>query len=214
MSPHYLTRYIFGPAAVRALRITDTYSWHRVVYDQYDDVRNGAGQGPSGILWTVDELRGKFRITVLSDRQPHKTINSVAGVSVSSTELKEAFLDHDVYVFKTVVNPVKSVKQEVQNGSGRQRSRRCPVKGREEIKKWFLKLAESHGFFVSPQNLEIGQISVDKVGEKSGHDITLQKARISGICLVKDRELFKKAVLCGIGHGKAFGCGLLQVIPF
>ena len=42
---------------------------------------------------------------------------------------------------------------------------------------------------------------------------SLQKARITGICHVEDRELFKKAVLGGIGRGKAFGCGLLQVVP-
>lgn len=49
MKRHYLTRYIFEPAAIQALKIRDTYGWHRVVYDQYDDIRTEPGNGSSGI---------------------------------------------------------------------------------------------------------------------------------------------------------------------
>ena len=213
MKRHYLTRYIFEPAAIQALKIRDTYGWHRVVYDQYDDIRTEPGNGSSGILWAVDKRRGNFQLTALSDRPPHRTIEAVTGASMSTAELSESFLDPYDYAFRTVVNPVRSVKR---TGDGISRLARgvvVPVKGRDEIGKWFLRLAASHGFSIKQDSLEIGQIIVDGFAGKAGHRVTLQKARITGICHVEDRELFKKAVLGGIGRGKAFGCGLLQVVP-
>lgn len=212
MNRHYLTRYTFEPAAIQALGITDTYSWHRVVYDQYDNIRSGSGRGSSGILWVLDKRRGAFQITALSDRHPHRTIEAVAGVSVRTTELKESFLEQDDYAFKTVVNPVRAVKAGGQRDSAA-RGRICPIRGREEIEKWFLKLAEVHGFSVNQDSLEIGRIIVDEFKGKAGNHITIQKASISGICHVEDRERFQQAVLGGIGRGRAFGCGLLRVIP-
>lgn len=43
--------------------------------------------------------------------------------------------------------------------------------------------------------------------------VTLNKADISGVLVVENDKLFTDAVLNGIGRSKAFGCGLLQVIP-
>lgn len=212
MNRHYLTRYTFEPAAIQALGITDTYSWHRVVYDQYDNIRSGSGRGSSGILWVLDRRRGAFQITVLSDRPPHRTIEAVAGASVRTTEFKESFLDQDDYAFRTVINPVRAIKTVGQRGSA-VRGRICPVKGREEIGNWFMNLAERCGFNINPDSFEIGQVSVDEFKGKAGNRITIQKAAVSGICHVEDRERFKKAVLGGIGRGRAFGCGLLRVIP-
>ena len=61
-------------AAVKALRITDPYSLHRVVYGLYPDVRDAggkAGHTPSGILHA--DQGGDFHsrnILLLADRIP------------------------------------------------------------------------------------------------------------------------------------------------
>jgi len=61
-------------AAVKALRITDLYSLHRVVYDLFEDVRTAAqkqASEPSGIQWADKGGEQHYRqILLLSDRQP------------------------------------------------------------------------------------------------------------------------------------------------
>ena len=61
-------------AAIHALRITDPYSLHRVVYGLYPDVRDGAAKSASQssrILWADQggDIRGR-KILLLADRAP------------------------------------------------------------------------------------------------------------------------------------------------
>lgn len=46
-----------------------------------------------------------------------------------------------------------------------------------------------------------------------GKIITLVTARYDGVLRVLDADLFRRTLTCGIGHAKAFGCGLLTVAP-
>jgi CRISPR system Cascade subunit CasE len=48
---------------------------------------------------------------------------------------------------------------------------------------------------------------------KSENLITLQKAHIQGYLRVTDRQAFMTAFSRGVGRGRTFGCGLLQIVP-
>ena len=48
---------------------------------------------------------------------------------------------------------------------------------------------------------------------KDGHDVSLKTSLIQGVLRVTDRERFKESFVKGIGRGRAFGCGLLQIVP-
>ena len=111
---------------------------------------------------------------------------------------------HDDYTFEVVVNPVyKDSKTE----------KRLPVKGREAISEWFVKRAESSwGFSVAAEGLEVKQVRVQQFEKKSCR-VTLQQALIKGRLHVTDREKFRRSFERGIGKGRAFGCGLLQIVP-
>ncbi len=194
-----VSQYLLSLQDCKALRITDTYSLHRVVYSLFPDVREGQG-GSSGILFAdKGAFNGLRRLLIVSDREPR---TPEAG-KLERRELKPAFLEFPQYRFECVLNPVRK---------NAQTGRREPVRGREAVAEWFSRKAPSCGFTLDETALQVADISVDSF-EKGGHTVTLSKARITGILTVTDRERFAYSVAHGIGHGKAFGCGLLQIAP-
>ena len=48
---------------------------------------------------------------------------------------------------------------------------------------------------------------------KSKHLITISRAVIQGVLKVTDKERFRQSFAAGLGRGRAFGCGLLQIVP-
>jgi CRISPR system Cascade subunit CasE len=195
--------------AVRALRITDVYSLHRVVYSLYEDVRSSsdkkAGQS-SGILFA--DQGGDFsgrRILLLADRSPAGCIDGEYG-QVESRPIQEGFLDHENYRFNVIVNPTR------RHGASR---KLIPVKGRDAIGEWFGERAEkSWGFEVSPQSLQVRRVDVLQFKDKQLNTVTLSQAHLQGQLSVSDRDQFRKSFSHGIGRARSFGCGLLQIVPF
>lgn len=195
-------------AAVKALRITDAYSLHRVVYSLFEDVRSDAQKNASeasGILYA--EHGGDFHqrtILLLSDRPPASSINGQYG-TVRSRPIPEDFLSHDHYRFKVIVNPTRR-----DNAS----RKLMPLKGREAVTQWFRERAtQSWGFEVSSKHLQIDRIQVLQFKDKAQRHITLAQAHVHGLLTVTNRDQFQRSFGCGIGRGRAFGCGLLQLVP-
>ena len=190
-------------ADVKALKITDAYSLHRVVYDLFEDVRSSAEKQASvssGILYA--DKGGDFhvrKILMLSNRQP----NLPERGELSIKKIADSFLDYKHYRFEVVVNPTKRENQ----------SRKIiALKKREDIAAWFIEKAPHWGFEVSADHLEVREVEV-KCFEKSGQTITQGQAHLFGRLTVTNKEIFKRSFQNGIGRGRAFGCGLLQIVP-
>ncbi len=183
----------------KSLRIQDTYSLHRVVYSLFPEARE-TKDSSSGILFAdKGAFKGLRRILIVSDRKP---LSPDAG-TIEHRELHPSFLEFPQYRFECVLNPVR---RDARTG------RREPVRGRDAVAEWFMKKALSCGFELEAGALQVADISVDSF-IKAGQKITISKARITGILTVKDKKRFANTVMHGIGHGKAFGCGLLQIVP-
>lgn len=144
------------------------------------------------------------KIMLLSSRPPAVNVPGGYGQVLSKT-LPAHFLSFRKYRFSVIVNPV------IRNGQSRKHE---PVKGREAIAEWFLQRAQSSwGFTVEQESLEIGSVDVLRFKEKNAQKVTLAQVPVTGVLTVSDAELFKKSVSCGIGKGRAFGCGLLKIVP-
>jgi CRISPR system Cascade subunit CasE len=183
---------------------TDAYSLHRLVYGLFDDVRSETdkqkGVG-SGFLF-ADKGGSSFsrRILFISNRAPKEPEVG----EVQTKEIPASFLLHDDYRFEVIVNPVRRDKKT---------GKLVPVKGREAIAAWLIDRAEkSWGFSVSENGLEVEKIQVLQFVKK-GCRVTLEQATVRGFLHVTDRERFRKSFENGIGKGRAFGCGLLQIVP-
>lgn len=195
-------------AAIKALRITDHYSLHRVVYGLYPDVRNDqakASSQPSGILWA--DQGGDFlgrRILLLANRSPADGAEGGYG-HVNSRPIPDTFLSHSHYRFQVIVNPTR---RDAASG------KLLPVKGREAVAAWFAERGPaSWGFTVSLEHLQIERLDVLQFKDKAQRPVTLAQAHVQGQLEVTDHERFCKSFAHGIGRGRSFGCGLLQIVP-
>ncbi len=179
-----------------ALKITDPYSIHRVVYSLFPQK-----EGKTRDFLFVD-LGGDFfgrNILVLSKDFPLTLEHG----SLQTKDIPTAFLEKSLYGFEVLVNPVQ---RDMQSGKIK------PIRGKEPLKEWFCTKAPSYGFTIFSESLSVFDTDIlqFKKGDKT---ITLGKARFKGKLMVSDRELFKKSFEKGIGRAKGFGFGLLQLQP-
>ena len=79
--------------------------------------------------------------------------------------------------------------------------------------------AQRNGFEVLVNEVGIPRVIVSNSGKSTfrkgawGKTITLVRAQYDGVLKVTDADALRHALTCGIGHGKAFGCGLLTLAP-
>lgn len=194
--------------AIKALKITDPYSLHRVVYSLFEDVRSEQekqASSTSGILYAEQAGDYKSRkILLLSNRSPKEKVDGKYG-EVQSKAISDSFLHHSNYRFKVIVNPTK------RDSASR---KLVPIRGREAIHDWFAERAKtSWGFEVLPDQLQVDSINVLQFKDKSQRDITMAQASVQGTLQVTDQQQFINSFSQGIGRGRAFGCGLLQLVP-
>ncbi|NOT18396.1 MAG: type I-E CRISPR-associated protein Cas6/Cse3/CasE [Sulfuriferula sp.] len=192
-------------ADIKTLNIKDAYALHKVVYGLFEDVRTDAekqASAASGIVYA--DKGGDFntrQILMLSNRKPHQTPQFGA---VQTKSIHANFLTHERYTFDITLNPTKRDKQT---------GKVVAIRGREEIAAWFTARApQSWGFAVIAEHLQVGQMSV-QVFEKAGRTITHGSATLTGELVVTDRDRFIQSFIHGIGRGRAFGFGLLQIVP-
>lgn len=190
---------------VNALRITDDYSLHRVIYSLFEDVRSEAEKQssiPSGILFADKGGDAKGRkILILSDRAPRQS----AYGEVISRPVPDEFLQHPFYKFEVTLNPTRR-----ENKSGK----RVPIKTREQVAAWFGgKSLSSWGFSVEPARLDVRMLPVMQFNKQDNRPVTHGVASVSGMLRVENRAIFIESFKKGIGRGRAFGFGLLQIEP-
>lgn len=184
---------------IKTLRLTDDYSIHRIVYELFDDIRTDSEKKqsvPSGFLYADKGGDASHReILFLSQRPPRSPIVG----TLQSKDVPETFLRHDCYAFEVIINPTKRI-----NG------RLIPMKGKENIVTWFVLRSASWGFQTLSCEIIREKILCMKKDQKT---ITIKQATLKGLLRVTDRPLFVQHFSQGLGRGKAFGCGLLQIVP-
>jgi len=189
----------------KSLKIIDPYSIHRTVYSLFPK----DGDRERDFLFA--DKGGDFnerRILILSKRLP---LHPEYG-TVESKMIPESFFNWDTYGFEVRLNPTKREK------SG---GKIVPVQGtekqdsymkKEKLLKWFCAKSESWGFGTDHDSLQIQSTDVQAF-EKDNRQITQNSATFIGKLRVKDRSLFIKSFEEGIGRGKSFGFGLLELVP-
>ena len=187
-----------------ALGVQDSYSLHRVVYSLFDDIRSDRQKlegEPSGLLYAdkggdVDQKT----ILILSDRFP----NTPKHGRIESKVIPDSFLMHNHYGFEITLNPTKR-----DHSTGKT----VPIRGSDAIKEWFIKKTiDSWGFEVTSERVQVQNTDV-KIFDKKGHHVTQGSATLIGELIVTDQKKFIQSFQRGIGRGKSFGFGLLQIVP-
>jgi CRISPR system Cascade subunit CasE len=189
-------------ADCQALKVTDAYSIHRVVYSLFP-----AQEGQTRDFLFADkggDFHGR-KILMLSRRRP---VPPPLG-QIESKDIAPAFLDHVLYGFEVRLNPTKREKS-----SGKT----IPIRGKEALLTWFCEKAPTnYGFEVLADVQGTSLVQVKGIGlqkyEKEGAEVIHSEATFIGKLQVIDRESFRKAFEEGMGRAKGFGFGLLQIVP-
>ena len=88
-----------------------------------------------------------------------------------------------------------------------------PITNYDEIASWFADKAKKWGFETAASALTVNSVSAIKFQKNDGNIVTINSANISGTIKVTDEELFAKSFRDGLGRAKAYGQGLLQLMP-
>ncbi len=192
---HYLTKLFLDAAALRKGNIRDDYSIHRLVYSLFP-----LEQERSRFLYAdKGSVRGGRLLLVLSEKEP----NVPEYVTSATTIISENFFRFSDYRFEIDLNPVKKEKE-----SGKRRA----VIGQLDLLNWFIAHSEKWGFQADARSLEVS-IKPVRQFSKDGTVCTFNHAFFRGSLHVTDQEKFRESFFAGLGHGKAFGFGLLQLLP-
>jgi CRISPR system Cascade subunit CasE len=164
-------------------------------------------------LWRIDTLQGKRYLLLLSDKKPDLELLGKYGIPGSAqTKSYDRFLDViDVgrnYRFRVTLNPVKSLSQ----GIGK-RGRVVPEITAEQQMHYLESRAAGLGFELVPDEYRIVERSWEPFRRQGQRMIRLSKATYEGMLRVTNKEIFYHTLTDGIGRKKAYGFGLMTVIP-
>jgi len=164
-------------------------------------------------LWRIDQLKGKQYLLVVSPGKPDLQLLETYGVKGSArTREYDSFLNSlnigTKARFKVVLNPVISKKQE-----GKTRGRVLPYLSEEDQLNFLFNRAERNGFSLNAEDFFITERSFEVLKKTQQKDLRLSKVTYEGILEIRDINTFRKMLTEGFGKKKAYGFGMMTVIP-
>jgi CRISPR system Cascade subunit CasE len=163
-------------------------------------------------LWRLDALGHALYVLVVSPIKPDFTsfiqqfgwpASEQMGESRDYEQLLNRIESGSRWGFRLVANPVHMVKGKIY----------AHVTVAQQ-RKWLTDRAERNGFILRDTAFDVVQrekIQFSKGDSPDRHKVTISQATFEGALEVSDVELFKRALVNGIGRAKAYGCGLLTI---
>lgn len=218
----YLSRVKIDLHNRRKLReLTHLGAYHAWVEDSFPDEREDIKENRTRKLWRVEQVNGESYLLILSKNKPDLEKLEKYGVKSSAETKSYDKLLSSIEVgmrarFKICLNTVKSIRDDKNELC--KRGRLVPV-GLDELHKFFLERTEKNGFSVKDNEFDITSRG-EKLFMKHEEDkeknikINLVSATYEGILTVRDVDKFKYTLVNGVGRKKAYGFGLLTIIPY
>ena len=162
-------------------------------------------------LWRIDHDSDKTCMIILSKNLPDfEEFQEQFGLAGTQAETKsydkhvESITDRELYRFRLVANPVitKEGKRIPLNMNS---TEKYPYSADDWLRDR-LKAAGAEAVFVEISNVNSNKITKDR------QRITISTMQFDGVLNVFDANALKKALINGIGHGKAYGSGLLTIM--
>ena len=192
--------------------------YHGWIEDSFPEERTQAKEECKSKLWRIDQVNNKQYLLIVSRTKPDLNKLEKYGVKGSaSTKCYDEFLsslqEGMKAKFRVKLNAVKSLSDREMHPK---RGQLLPVPFKD-LPSFFMERANANGFTINPEQVRIttSKEPFRHYGEdKTSHvHMTLAAATFDGILTITDLEKFKKALMCGIGKKKAYGFGMLTVIP-
>ena len=208
----YLSRVLIDSRNRRKIKdLTHLGAYHNWVESSFPE--EFTENARSRKLWRIDILQGKKYLLLVSEKKPNMEIFEKYGVPGSAqTKLYDKFLDSidedRVYRFRVTLNPVKALSQ----GAG-VRGRVVPEITVEQQLQFLESRVDKLGFELIPEKYQIVERCWEPFIKRGQKKIQLSKATYEGLLKVTNRDKFYRTLTEGIGKKKAYGFGLMTVIP-
>mgnify|MGYP001066854323 FL=1 len=164
-------------------------------------------------LWRIDKLAGRHYLLVVSPTKPDLTLLERYGVSGSArTKPYDPFLnalEEGMRArFRVTLNPVISVKE-----AAGERGRTKPHVTLEHQMKFLLDRDRKNGFSLNADDFTVVERSFEPLKKADEKTIQLSKVTYEGALTIIDKDQFIKTLTQGFGKKKAYGFGMMTVIP-
>lgn len=165
-------------------------------------------------LWRVDSLQGEQYLLIVSENKPNLEKLETYGVD-GSAQSKDynRLLNHltvgDRLRFRVKLNPIKSLSTGKASG---ERGRIIPLVTDEQQREFLLERSVKNGFFIEEDEFTIINKGFDLL-KRRGKELKVASVTYEGMLIISDLTKFKEILVNGFGKKKAYGFGLLTVIP-
>lgn len=164
-------------------------------------------------LWRTDRLAGKEYLLVVSEQKPNLEALEKYGVKdTARTKDYGPFLaslkEGGRYRFRVTLNPVVAVKVDTQD-----RGRVMPHVTVAQQMQFLADRAEKNGFSLREDEFTITERGYAAFKRGGQRPIRLSKATYEGVLTITDASKFRELLTRGMGKKKAYGFGMMTVIP-
>ncbi len=220
----YLTRFRINTARRGARKLlTSPQALHAAVLAGFakpeDHTRDGART-----LWRLDHTtEHQVNLYIVSPGQPDLThLVEQAGWPTTDTwqtRPYQPFLDtlekDQTWAFRLTANPTRDGRK-TDTAPDTQRFGAVTV---EQQTRWLTKRAETNGFTICQQSDQQLNLIVHRrqthtfTRHRGQRPVTLVTATYDGVLRIEDSTQFRRVLTLGLGHARAYGCGLLTLVP-
>lgn len=164
-------------------------------------------------LWRIDTLQGKKYMLLVTKKMPDlKSLEKYGIPDSAQTKSYDEYLgsikEGSIYRFRVTLNPVKALSQEYGK-----RGRVVPEITAEQQMLFLESRAEKLGFELIPDEYQIVERTWEPFIKQDQKTIWLSKVTYEGLLKVTNKDVFYCTLTEGIGKKKAYGFGLMTVIP-
>ncbi|OQX04524.1 MAG: type I-E CRISPR-associated protein Cas6/Cse3/CasE [Thiothrix lacustris] len=185
-------------------QLHNPYEIHRTLWLAFPD----AAEQSRDFLFRVEQRASRqVQVLVQSQRQPAANVENARLLASKSLELN--LLEGSQLRFMLMANPVKTIADEQGrlDSKGEVKKCRVPLIKEEEQIAWLKRKLEGAAL-VNIVEIEKQLPLHFRKGSKPGK---IQPYAFKGVLQVVDAQALQDLLQQGIGHAKAFGCGLLSL---
>lgn len=191
--------------------LTHLGAYHNWVEESFPEEVNK--QERTRKLWRIDKIRNKNYLLIISQEEPDIRALEKYGVEGSGqTKSYDAYiggLQNGQHMrFRVILNPSITLSE----GSGN-RGRTKPHVTHEYQLKYLMDRAEKNGFKLNEDEFTIVERGYGIFRKSNQKSLRWIKVAYEGILTIENMDIFKKTLTNGFGKHKAYGFGMMTVIP-
>lgn len=215
----YISRVQLDSLNHRAMRdLKHVGCYHGWIEDSFPEERIQPKEKSNRKLWRIDQVNDKQYLLIVSENKPDlKKLEKYGVRGSASTKNYDAFLsslqEGMKAKFRVKLNAVKSHSNREMHPK---RGQLLPVPFKD-LPSFFMERANANGFTINPEQVRIttSKEPFRHYGEdKTSHvHMTLAAATFDGVLTITDLEKFRNVLMGGLGKKRAYGFGLLTIIP-